>query len=556
MTTTQSARTVRGADVFARALQAAGVDRVFAMSGNQLMIAFDAFLDADIHPVHIRQEAAAVHMADAWAQLTGKVGVAVVPAGPGFANALSALYTARMSESPVVLIGGHAPVSKWGLGGFQEMPQAELASHFSKASWTVDDPADIARSIGRAIQIATSGRRGPVHVSLPEDVLGASLDSLPSFPDDFVHPNPWPLGEKAASDILAKLGDAQRPLILTGPVMGRGEGRKIAQQLEERTGIPVICMESPRGVNDPCLGAFAETLSEADTVLTLGKMVDFSLQNGAALNGDCKVIDIDAESAMIERSRKIFGSRLVATAEAGAASAAQRLIDSAKATVNTDEGWAQAVTDSASYRPPEWAKIKSNADGPIHPVEVARAVQARLDSHPDSVLIVDGGEFGQWSQACLSAPNRLINGLGGSIGSGIPYAVAAGLAKPGVPIIALMGDGSAGFHLSEFDTAARSGSQFTMIIGNDARWNAEYQIQLRNYGEQRLHSCELNATRYDEVAATLGCHGEHVERPDDLAPALDRAAASGKAACLNVAIESHPAPVVRRKTAANASAAH
>jgi len=547
---------VRGADVFARALQAAGVNRVFAMSGNQLMIAFDAFLDADIRPIHIRQEAAAVHMADAWAQLTGKVGVAVVPAGPGFANALSALYTARMSESPVLLIGGHAPVSKWGLGGFQEMPQAELAHHFTKASWTVERPADIARSIGLAIQIATSGRRGPVHVSLPEDVLAATLDSLPVFPGDFVHPNPWPLGERTAQDVIAALGAAKRPLIVTGPVMGRGDGRKISRHLEERTGIPVVCMESPRGINDPCLGAFAEAMKEADMVLALGKMVDFSFQYGAALADDCKVIDIDAESAMIDRSRKIFGDRLIISAEAGAASAAQRLIDSTDGPVNRDDGWAQEVRDAVSYRPAEWADIKSKADGPVHPVEVARAVQARLDSHPDSVLIVDGGEFGQWSQACLSAPNRLINGLAGAIGSGIPYAVAAGLAKPDVPVIALMGDGSAGFHLSEFDTAARSGSVFTMIIGNDARWNAEYQIQLRNYGAQRLHSCELNATRYDQVAASLGCYGEHVERPGDLAPALERAAASGTAACLNVAIESHPAPVVRRKSDANASAAH
>jgi len=548
--------TVRGADVFAQALRAAGVDRVFAMSGNQLMIAFDAFLDADIRPVHIRHEAAAVHMADGWAQLTGKVGVAVVPAGPGFANALSALYTARMSESPVVLIGGHAPVSKRGLGSFQDMPQAELASHFTKASWTVDNPARIGESIGRAIQIATSGRRGPVHVSLPEDILAATLDALPAFPDDFVRPNPWPLEERTAREIVTVLRDAQRPIIVTGPVMNRGDGKRLARQLEETTRIPVVCMESPRGVNDPCLGAFAEALAEADTVLALGKMVDFSLQSGAALNEHCRVIDIDAEAAMIERSRKIFGSRVAIAAEAGAASAAQRLIDAAGGPVNKDAGWASNVRDAVAYRPAAWQDIKSKADGPIHPVDVAREVQKRLDAHPDSVLIIDGGEFGQWQQACLSAPNRLINGLGGSIGTGIPYAVVAGLAKPGVPVISLMGDGSAGFHLSEFDTAARSGSKFTLIIGNDARWNAEYQIQLRNYGAQRLHSCELNATRYDQVAANLGCHGEHVARPDELGPALDRAAASGTAACLNVAIESHPAPVVRRKTTANAAASH
>ena len=412
-------RPTRGADVFAQALRAAGVERVFAMSGNQLMIAFDAFLDADIRPVHIRHEAAAVHMADAWAQLTGKAGVAVVPAGPGFANALSALYTARMSESPVVLIGGHAPVSKRGLGGFQDMPQAELASHFTKASWTVDNPARIAQSVARAIEIATSGRRGPVHVSLPEDVLAASLE-LPAFGSGFVRPNPWPLDERQARSMLAALSGAARPLIVTGPVMRRGAGQRLAATLEARTGIPVVCMESPRGVNDPCLGAFAEVLAEADMVLALGKMIDFSFQYGAALNADCKVIDIDAESPMIERSRKLFGSRLVISAEAGAASAAQRLIDCAEAPVNRDAAWAKEVRDAIAYRPAEWRTLASSAEGPLHPVELCRAVQARLDAHPESVLIVDGGEFGQWCQACLHAPHRLINGLAGAIGSGIP----------------------------------------------------------------------------------------------------------------------------------------
>ncbi len=142
---------MRGADALAKTLAAAGVDTIFAMSGNQVMIAFDALLDAQIRVVHIRHEAATVHMADAWARLKDTVGVALVPAGPGFANALSALYTAHMSESPVVLLSGHAPFARLGLGAFQEMPQAEMAGHFTKASWTIEDPADIALSVAHAI---------------------------------------------------------------------------------------------------------------------------------------------------------------------------------------------------------------------------------------------------------------------------------------------------------------------------------------------------------------------------------------------------------------------
>ncbi len=546
---------MRGADVLAKTLSQAGVDRIFAMSGNQIMIAFDAFLDADIRPVHIRQEAAAVHMADAWARLTDTVGVALVPAGPGFVNALSALYTAQMSESPIVLLSGHAPTARIGMGGFQEMPQAEMAVHLTKASWTVKDAAEIAPSIVRAFQIAASGRPGPVHVAVPEDILAASVDAMPDLAADAFMPPSLPLDEGIGRDVLGLLTAAKRPLIVAGPILARNAA--IAEQLEQSTGIPVVCTESPRGTKDPCLGAFAEAMAQADMVLSLGKIIDFSFQFGDALDGNCKVIHIDPDPEMIARSRALFGDRLVLTAEAGAIATAERLTGLAAKPAGGFADWIITVKDSTTYRPPEWSTLSSDPDGPVHAVELCRAVQARLDASPDSVLIVDGGEFGQWAQACLSAPNRIINGPAGAIGSAIPFAVAAGLAKPDAPVIALMGDGSAGFHLSEFDSAARSGSRFTLIVGNDARWNAEYQIQLRDYGAQRLHSCELNATRYDQAATALGCHGENVTRPDEVASALDRAAASKTATCINVAIESHPAPVVQRDPdAAPATSGH
>lgn len=537
---------MRGADALAKTLTKAGVDTIFAMSGNQIMILFDALLDAQIRVVHIRHEAAAVHMADAWARLKDTVGVALVPAGPGFANALSALYTAHMSESPVVLLSGHAPVSRLGLGAFQEMPQAEMASHFAKASWTVEDPADVAQSVARAIQIAASGRPGPVHLSVPEDVLGGSVDRLPRLTEASFSPTPMPLDGAEGRDILDTLAAASRPLILVGPTLARRSSNDITEELETATGVPVIRMESPRGANDPCLGAVAEVLAESDAVLALGKLVDFSLQFGNALHENCPVLHIDRDAAMLDRSRTLFGDRLVCAAQADAIAAAMALAEHANRPSKVDPGWVEQVKAAIAYRPAEWTGLSSDPNGPVHAVELCRAVQARLDTSPDSVLIVDGGEFGQWAQACLSAPNRIINGPAGAIGGAIPFAVAAGLAKPGVPVIALMGDGSMGFHLSEFDTAARSGSAFTLIVGNDARWNAEYQIQLRDYGPQRLHSCELNETGYNQVAVALGCHGENVSRPDELGPALDRAAKSGKAACVNVAIESHPAPVIRR----------
>lgn len=212
-----------------------------------------------------------------------------------------------------------------------------------------------------------------------------------------------------------------------------------------------------------------------------------------------------------------------------------------------EAGWLEEVHAALAYRTPAWASLKSAAQGPVHPVELCRAVQTLLDADADAVFVSDGGEIGQWSQACLAAPHRLINGVAGAIGPGLPFALAAKLARPLSTVVAVLGDGTAGFHISEFDTAVRYGAAFVAVVGNDATWNAEYQIQLRNYGAARAHGMELApATRYDKVVEALGGHGEFVERPEQLAGALQRAVRSAKPACVNVLIERHPAPAYRR----------
>ena len=171
-------------------------------------------------------------------------------------------------------------------------------------------------------------------------------------------------------------------------------------------------------------------------------------------------------------------------------------------------------------------------------------MQRVLDAADEAILICDGGEFGQWAQASCTAPVRIVNGLSGAIGGGLCHALAAKLARPRATVIAMMGDGTAGFHLAELDTAVREGAAFVTVVGNDFRWNAEHQIQLRDYGPNRLIGCDLAPTaRYDLAAAGLGCHGEHVTDPSGLDAALARALASGRPACLNVEIDGMAAPV-------------
>jgi len=488
---------LRGADLLARSLATAGARHLFALSGNHVMPVFDAALDAKLSIVHVRHEAAAVHMADAWGRLTGEPGIALVTGGPGHANAVGALYTALASESPLVLISGHAPLAELGKGAFQEMDQAAVAAPVTKASWVARSADTLAGDLVRAWREAKSGTPGPVHLSIPNDVLDATSSVPVPARAAFGSPEETVVGD------VSSMGAAQRPLIIAGPAAMR----KGTRELEEATGIPAIGMESPRGVNDPSLGRLAEVLARSDLVLLLGKRVDFTLKFGKAFAPGCRVVDVRNLSGISFRK----------------------------------SDWLEEVRSALRYRPPEWRTIRSKPEGPIHPAALCREVQPLLDQR-DAILVSDGGEFGQWAQACLGAPRRLINGPAGSIGSALPFAAAAKLAYPEAPVVAMLGDGTLGFHLAEIDTAVRCGLDYLAVIGNDATWNAEYQIQLRAYGSERAKGCELLPTRYGAVAQALGAHGEDVDRPGELQGALRRAAASGKPACVNVMIERLPAP--------------
>ena len=550
----QSVHKTRGADILIDALELAGVGKIFSLSGNHIMPIYDAALGRGIQLIHVRHEGAAVHMAEAWARLTGEVGIAMVTGGPGHANALGALCTALASETPVILLSGHAPLNELGRGAFQELPQAAMAAPVCKASWTAHSAAGLGEDLARAFRLARSGRPGPVHISLPSDLLEQVLAEsdlfVPPAALDYL-PAPMNLPGATAGMVVAEVHKAKRPLLIASPGLCTTPGRALAAQLQAALGAPVIGMESPRGINDPSLGAFAEVLARADLIVLLGKPLDFTLRFGdaPAVAASCNWIVIDPDTDLIARAARGRGERLVLSALAHASNAVLALTAAAKnqAQPAHHAAWLSEVQAAISHRPAQWQGAMSHADAPMHAVEMCRALQPVLDGHADAVFVSDGGEVGQWAQACLHAPHRLINGVCGAIGPALPFALAAQAAYPGSPVIAVMGDGTFGFHMAEFDTAVREHLPLIVVVGNDARWNAEYQIQVRAYGEARAHGCTLRpATRYDLVAVALGGHGEFVTRIDELPAAIERAIASGKPACINVLIDGSPAPVVRR----------
>lgn len=545
---------MRGADVLLKTLKLAGVRKIFALSGNHIMPIFDAAIGSGIDLIHVRHEAAAVHMADAWARMTGAVGVALVSGGQGHANAIGALCTAMAAESPVILLSGHAGLNELGLGAFQELRQADLAEPVSKMSETAQSAATLAQDLARAFQIARSGRPGPVHVSLPFDVLENRVDeSAVNWPDASAFaPEPATFSEQTAQIVLDEIARASRPLIVAPPMLCSASGRTMIGALQQATGVPVVAMESPRGIHDPSLGAFAEVLAEADLIVLLGKQLDFTLRFGKApvVHAQCRWIVIEPDRPLIDRVQKTQKERLAFFAIADAHSAIMALIAAANKTgaATRHETWLDTFMAAIAFRPAHWGKAQKAPDLPVHPAELCRQLQALLQRYPDAVFVSDGGEIGQWAQAIVQAPIRVINGVAGAIGPSIPFALAAQAARPNALVLAVLGDGTFGFHMAEFDTAVRYRLPFVAIVGNDSRWNAEYQLQVRTYGEPRAQGCTLMpGTRYDLVASALGGHGEFVTQAADLPAALDRALASGKPACINVLIESVAAPIVRRQ---------
>ncbi|EDM71567.1 Thiamine pyrophosphate-requiring enzyme [Roseobacter sp. AzwK-3b] len=522
---------MRGADLLVQSLADAGSDVIFALSGNQIMPIFDACLTAGIRIVHTRHEAAAVFMAEAYAQVTGKIGVALVTAGGGLANTAGALFSASESETPVLLLSGDSPVGQDGRGAFQEMDQTAITAPLTRLSLRPKSVDRLEADLGRALTAATADRPGPVHMALPVDILTA--DAQPVGASSGVAPHK--MAEDTLARITSAISKADRPLIVLGPALNNTRAPGLAQALRDALEAPVVAMESPRGLNDPSLGGLREVFGDSDLIVVIGKRVDFTLGFGT---GDAQWICIQPDAPELDRARRNLGDRLVLSAQADAQGMAQALIGAPVAQPKR-QAWCDSALQKLSTEP---AASATDAAGKITSAGLCAAVQEALSNHPDSIAICDGGEFGQWAQALLRAGRRIINGPSGAIGAGIAYGIGARAARPDARIVALMGDGTAGFHLPEFETAARENLPVVAVIGNDRRWNAEHQIQLRDYGQDRLTGCDLSGARYDLAAAGLGAHGEYVTRLEDLVPALERAFASGKPACVNVEITGLPAP--------------
>ena len=531
--------TVNGAQLLVRALRDAGVTRLFSLSGNQILPVYDACLDEEIDVTDTRHESAAAHMADAWAKVRGEPGVCLVTAGPGHTNTVTGIANAMASETPILWLSGASEQATVGLGGFQELDQAGVAQPVCKAAWTVERAGDMPAFVARAWRTMLEGRPGPVYLGLPSDVLSETLD------DAKTHLQPWtfrPALRFAEPSLIqaaiSLLQGARSPLVLVSPSVARGEAGACLRQFVERTGIPWLALESSRGLADPAFNGAGAAVARADVVLLVAPQ-DYIVRFGReeVFADNARVIHVAPRSADVGRNAS------VALGLAGDSAAVMtQLADAAMGIRWNHQLWAKDVEALRLSNRQKLEPFAQSDETPIHPLRLATELRSVLP--PRSQIAQDGGEFSQWMRWGLAgAPfTPLLHGKFGSIGSSIPLAIGAKIANPDVPTFAILGDGTFGFHGMEFDTAVRHAIPFVAIVGNDAAWAAERHRQVRIYGQDRVIASDLLPTRYDRVVEALGGYGEHVERAEEIRPAIERALASGKPACVNVMIASVPSP--------------
>ena len=536
---------VTGSHLIAQALKLEGVDNIFTLAGDHVLPVLDVMADGAFRFIDTRHEQAAVHMADAWGRITGQLGVCMYTT-PGFANAIPGLANAMHSESPLLSIAGSADLSELGRGAMQEIDQVGMAAPTAKESLLIHDARRIPDTIARAVRQAYSGRRGPVHLTIPVDVQEQELDE-----DEvtFFNPDEYRAGESiyAPPELIRQavelLRSAQRPMVIAGEAAGYAADGQALQAFAETTRAPVLTEGQARGLlpdNHPYgfgffergLNRAASKLRDADLVILLGRKQDYTIGFCRPPNiaADAKIIQIDPAAAEIGRNRG------VAVGIVGdVASVLTQLTQAAAHHSWPDLPWLEELR-AARAAQAEWAEGLAAPDTPMHAMFVHKTLESLL--RPDDFLSFDGGDFCHFGRALLPAqmPKRwsYVSSLG-MLGSSLPSALAAQVAYPESRVINLTGDGAFGFNGMEFDTAVRHGLNVVTILGNDSAWGIDRQIQLGLYG--RPVATDLLPTRYDQVVQGLGGHGELVERPEDLRPALERAFAAHKPALVNVTVQ-------------------
>ena len=569
--------TGHGGTLAAAAARANGADTMFTLSGGHVFPLYDAavHMDPPMRLLDVRHEQTAVFAAEATARLTRLPGLAVLTAGPGVTNGVSAITTAQFNGSPVVILGGRAPDRRWGSGSLQEFDHPELLRPITKAAWTEHETAKVGAGVDEAFRLATAPHRGPVFVDIALEALfgpapqepgpagafgpgGTRVRAARPGPSGTADPglaNPGladpgladtaaPGDPEAAAAIARLIATAQRPVLVLGSDVWMGGAERAARAAAEELRLPVIANGQgrgilPRGHELLVTRARSAAFREADLVVVVGTPLDFRLGYGAF--GDQN--DPQRKPAVVhvaDAPGQIAAHAQLAACYAGdlgaffAALADPAAWPARPARAVWEEYWLPRLQDAARQAIAADGALLASEASPIHPMRIYGELVGMLDD--DAVVIGDGGDFVSYAGKYIE-PGRpggwLDPGPFGCLGTGLGYAIAARLARPADQVVLLLGDGAAGFSLMDVDTLVRHGLPVVMVCGNNGIWGLEKHPMRAIYGYDVAADLQPQC-RYDEVVSALGGAGELVTRPGDIGPALRRAFESGVPYLVNV----------------------
>lgn len=519
--------------------RAHGVETMFTLSGAHVFPMYDGAVKAEppMRLIDVRHEQTAAFAAEATGKLTRVPGLAVLTAGPGVTNGLSAVAQAQFAGSPMVVVGGRAPAARWGSGSLQEIDQPPILAPITKQARTLHTANDVLEGVNDAFVAAGSPHRGPTFLDIPlDEFFNSASGPLPtatrskgSEPDS-----------DAISEIAELLAAASRPVLVLGTDVWADGAEESALRFVESAGIPTITNGMGRGLvpgGHPLLvtKARGQALSGSDLVVVVGTPLDFRLGYGVFGGDDdtspARVVHVADSPGQVAQH-----ADLAASVSGDLSSVFDGLLTSLEQVVRRPD-WSDWVTDlqatvkTATEK--DAALLGAEAD-PIHPARIYGELVPRLAD--DSVVIGDGGDFVSFAGKFVE-PRRpggwLDPGPYGCLGAGLGSAIAARIARPSAQVVLLLGDGAAGFSLMDVDTLVRHNLPVVMVMGNNSAWGLEKGPMQMLYGYD-VAADLAPQTRYDEVVRALGGAGETVTDPREIGPALDRAFAANAPYLVNV----------------------
>ncbi|WP_330274629.1 thiamine pyrophosphate-binding protein [Lentzea sp. NBC_00516] len=546
MTSSAEPESISGGHLVAKALKAEGVDTIFTLCGGHIIDIYDGCVDEGIAVIDVRHEQVAAHAADGYARITGKPGCAVVTAGPGTTDAVTGVANAFRAESPMLLIGGQGALSQHKMGSLQDLPHVDMMTPITKFAANVPHTARIADMVSMAFREANAGAPGPSFLEIPRDVLDAKVPlSTARIPEaGHYRASTRSVGDPADIEKLADLlVHAKKPAILLGSQVWTTRATDSAIDLVRTLNIPAYMNGAGRGTlppGDPHHFQLSRryAFDNADVIVIVGTPFDFRMGYGRRLSANATVVQIDLDYRTVGKNRDvdlgIVGDADLVLSSVAAAASGREDNGAMGRKVWLEE--LQAVEEKARLKR---AEHLLSEDLPIHPYRLVSEINDFLTE--DSIYIGDGGDVVTFSGQVVQpkSPGHWMDpGPLGTLGVGIPFVLAAKLARPEKEVVALFGDGAFSLTGWDFETLVRYNLPFVGIVGNNSSMNQIRYGQAAKYGLERERvGNTLGDVRYDQFAKMLGGYGEEVRDPKDIAPALQRARESGKPSLINVWID-------------------